>query len=67
MTLPVVISVHLHLAQVNSVVTEYSSLVNVRRRLLSLEPALCLLIVAPEILSTQIGAVTEARREDINN
>ena len=62
LNLPIVISVHLHLAHVDPVVTEDSSLVNVRRRLLSLEPALGLLIVSPEMSRTEVSAVTELRR-----
>ena len=59
LTLPVVISVHLDLAQVNSIVTEDSGLVNVRRRLLSLEPPPRLLVVSPEMVGTQTSGVTE--------
>ena len=71
-SLPVVISVDLHLAQVNSVVTEDSGLVNVRRRLLSLEPAPGLLIITPELVRTKTGTgtATEGGRmsnSDINN
>ena len=66
LTLPVVISVHFDLAQVNSIVTEDSGLVNVRRRLLSLEPPPRLLVVSPEMVGTQTSGVTERSQDEIS-